>query len=648
MNPSERVKELVRLIEYHNRRYWEQASPEISDVEYDDLLRELARLDPGHPLITRINAPAAAGSGKITYRVPMLSLDKAYSLEEVLDWAEKYARTPDEPLLVQPKYDGISASFAAGVLSTRGDGYTGEIITDKLPLIELEAPGYRGRPDRDSRGEIVIRNDDFADLYSRIVKADGSRYKNSRNAVAGIIGLKDIGDMLRQGARLTLVDYELISEKIPLSRLSARWETLVEHISGLPYPTDGVVVKFADRSFSDSLGATSHHPRGAIAYKFTNQRARSVLRDVEWSFGKNCLTPVALIDPVELGGVTIRRATLHNVQNILDRDLEIGDGVIVERAGDVIPYIAASTPGSERRPAIISACPCCGAALVRRGPELACPNGECPETRVQRLTAAVRAIGIQNLGEPTVRRMTETLGVRRLRDIFSLTASDLLRLEGFAEKSAANLLEELARARNADAPSLIAALNIPGVGVNIAKMLLEGRTLRELRSLSEEELATISGIGPERAGALKNCFETDASEIDELIDALNLDPDAGGAASGRPTVCFTGKMPEKRSYYEALAREKGFDPADAVTASLSLLVTAEADSSSSKAVKARKAGVRIVTLDEFLRMEGPAGKGESGTIAASPDAAGSAATGAPPPEAAEPSAPPVKIQGTLF
>ena len=216
--------QLAELIAYHDKLYWETNTPQISDQEYDRLVEALRKLVPDHPLVTRINAVAVESSGKVRHKVPMLSLDKAYSLEELLEWAQKYARTQDELLLIEPKYDGISASFDGNILSTRGDGETGENISDKLPLIELEAPGYTGKADRPARGEIIIRNDDFINIYSHIQKKGGGTYKNSRNAVAGIMGLKDIFEMQTQGAKLTLVDYNLISESVKLCDLKEKWE----------------------------------------------------------------------------------------------------------------------------------------------------------------------------------------------------------------------------------------------------------------------------------------------------------------------------------------------------------------------------------------------------------------------------------------
>ena len=437
------AEELAELIRYHNRRYWEQGEPEISDARYDELVRALAAVAPEHELLTEISSPAVESSGKVRHREPMLSLDKAYSLEELLAWLDKFRRSPGEELLVEPKYDGISVNYDGKVLSTRGDGEVGENVSDKIPLIELEAPGYRGPLDRPARGELVIRADDFKTLYSNIRKKDGGVYKNSRNAVAGIMTLKDIAPMLVQHAKLTLADYNLVSYRVRADELAEKWEDLKRKLVELPYPQDGIVVKLADASYRASLGSTAHHPRGEIAYKFTNRSCETALLDVEWSFGKNTLTPVARLAPVELSGITIRRASLHNAQNLIDMDIRIGDTVTVERAGDVIPYITARKPGAQRRSALIDFCPSCGAQLVRRGPELVCPNANCPETELQRLLAALRSFGVERLGEPTLRKLVKSCGIRRVADLFRITAEDLLKIEGFQRKSAENLVNEI-------------------------------------------------------------------------------------------------------------------------------------------------------------------------------------------------------------
>lgn len=593
------VDELAQLLAHHNRLYWEENAPEISDAEFDRIYEKLRELAPDHPGLSRIYTPAVGERGKVKHSVPMLSLDKAYSLEALIEWANKYARTPDEPILVEPKYDGISARFDGKFLVTRGDGEFGEDITDKVPLVELEAPGYVGALDRPARGELVIRDDDFSTLYRNIRKKDGSFYKNSRNAVAGIVGLKDISSMLFQGAKITLADYRLYSFELKLSELAEKWESLKEKLAELPYPQDGIVLKFADEEFRSSLGNTAHHPRGEIAYKFTNIRKTTKLIGVEWSFGKNCLTPVAQLEPVEISGTTIRRATLHNVQNILELGVMIGDTVTVERAGDVIPYISEVFPGEERKSPLIDKCPSCGSELVQVGPELVCTGKECPETGLQRLCAAVRNLGIERLGEPTLRQIMEKFGVKRLSQLFALTVHDIIQLDGFAGKSAANLVGEIQKARVVNDYQLLASLNIPHIGLNMARQLLQEHTLDELRSMDAEALSNLSGVGPERAKALVEQFSVQRDYLDELLSAVTLRRERSSNAETL-TVCFTGKMPEKRSFYEKLAEDNGYTAVDSVTKELSLLVAADPDASGGKLDKARKFNVRIVSLDDFI------------------------------------------------
>ena len=599
------IDELASAIRQAFESYW-AGHPEISDTEYDALVRQLREAAPDHPLLEEVGAPQVAALGEIRLAAPMISLDKVYSLAELLKWAAGFARQDrDELLLVQPKYDGISCRYDGSVLVTRGKGETGQDITDKLPLIELETADYTGPVDRPARGELLIRPDRFEKLRNVIRSRGNTVYRNTRNVLTGFMMLKNSREieqvllgMKMSGGFLSLVDYSRYSFEVPLSKLEMEWEDLVERIGALPYPMDGIVVKFADAEFRESLGSTAHHPRGEMAYKFVNARSSSVLEHVEWSFGKNCLTPVAEIRPVELGGTTIRRATLHNARHIQELDLQIGDAVVVERAGDVIPHIVSCTPGEERRSAMITHCPGCGAELAWKGPELACVNPECFETLLCRLSAAVLALDVEKLGDATLRQIMKQYQVRSVHGLFDLSRSDLARLERFAEKSAANLYDALQQARKCDDFRLLAALNIPNVGVNVAKMLLKEHTFAQLRELPEEALSAIRGIGPERAAALRRTFTEEKDFIDDLLDAVELRSTTGGAAA--PTVCFTGKMPEKRSFYESLAREYGMEVASQVTESLTLLVAADPAEQSTKLDRARKWGTQIISPEEFL------------------------------------------------
>jgi DNA ligase (NAD+) len=592
---------LVKLIMHHNEAYWEKGMLEISDERYDELIRALEKINPDHSLVIAINAPKVASEGKVTHAKAMLSLDKAYSFEDIDSWARKNKRSENELYLVEPKYDGISANYADNILATRGNGEVGENISAKLPLIELETTAYTGPVDRPVRGEILIRNDDFKNIYSHITKKNGGTYKNSRNAVGGIMGLLDISDMRRQNAKLTLVDYEMISYPVKYSELGKLWPELVEKIENLPYPMDGIVIKLADEAYSEELGNTAHHPRGQIAFKFSGIRKESLLKEVQWSFGKNCLTPVAEIEPVEIGGVTIRHASLHNAQNIIDKDIQIGDRVIIERAGDVIPYIISALPGENRKNALIDTCPNCGKSLVRKGPELCCPNSDCSATRLKLLTAAVKNIGIDRLGEPNIQKMMICLGVMTLKDIFDLKLSDILQLEGFKAKSATNLFKEIANARNVTDSQVLAALNIPNVGANIAKKIMNEYTLDELRKMTDEEMENINTIGPERARALHDQLAEQSDFINELISALNMKQSKGQGNETLPTICFTGKMPEKRSFYETLAEQNGYEATSTVSKELSVLVALDPEAGGGKLSKAGKLGVEIIALGDWLQ-----------------------------------------------
>ncbi len=595
--------ELEDKIRYFNARYWDESDPAISDDDFDFITRLLAEKDPGNRLLDQVNAPAVASTENIRHERPMLSLDKVYSLPELVTWIEKTVRTADEKLLIQPKYDGISVLWEDGVLSTRGDGFTGKVITDKVPLIDLETLSgvlplaeYPGRV----LGELLIRTDDFRRRYATILNANGKPFKNSRNAIGGIMSLKDISGMTAQHAHLTLVDYATVSRPATAAEISRIWPDVLEEMERLPYPMDGLVIKLADTEYAESLGNTAHHPRGQIAFKFSGIRRTTRLLGVNWSFGKNCLTPVAELDPVEINGTTIRHATLHNLQNILDRDLQIGDEVTVERAGDVIPYIVSSEPGPVRRSALITHCPCCGHELVRDLPELRCVNPECFETRLQLLLASIRSIGIEHLGEPSLRKIMTKLNVRTLSDLFNLselTIYSQLRDDGFQGTSSQNLYREIQSARTVPAYKVLAALNIKGIGANIAKTILKKHTFAELRTLSTEQLAEINGIGPERARALHDELIRQSGGLDELLANVTL---VASKTEERPKICFTGKMPEKRAWYESIAKAAGYDPVDSVTDALALLVAADPNASSTKIADAKRLSVPIQSLDLWL------------------------------------------------
>ncbi len=327
----------------------------------------------------------------------------------------------------------------------------------------------------------------------------------------------------------------------------------------------------------------------------------SVIKEVEWSFGKNCITPIAIIEPIEISGTTIKKVTLHNFNFVKENDLHLGDNVLVERAGDVIPHIVSSEAGANRKSFLIEKCPSCGKSLVIDGPELRCVNNDCPERSLQRLLSAVKSIGIERLGEPTLRKMISLLDVKNLKDIFSLSKEQISRLDGFKSKSADNLFNEILSAKNTSDFALLASLNIQGIGKNIAKAILDKFSLEELRKMSTEELENIQNIGPERAKELHEKLSRESDTINELLSALNVSESKDGLEKTLPLICFTGKMPLARSHYEKLARENGYEPSEMVTEKLNLLVLADLAEKSSKLLKAEKYGVKIILLNDWLK-----------------------------------------------
>lgn len=594
------IERLVAEIKSHDKLY-NEGNPQISDAEYDTLIIQLRELDPEHPLINKVNAPKVASEGKVKHSNPMLSLAKAYSLDEIIAWAQKVSRSEKEMFLIQPKYDGISANYDGIVLSTRGDGAEGENISSKIPLIVF-------RCDFDHlpvRGEIVISKEIFAGRFCNVKRAGGEPYKNSRNAVAGIMGLNDIreiqGSMKSAGAYLEFIEYGIWTEQCSMATLESAFNAVAEDMGeNSEYPLDGIVIKLKDEKYSKSLGNTSHHPRGQIAFKFSNIRKESTIKAVEWSFGKNCFTPVAEIEPVEIGGITITHASLHNYQNVIKRDIFIGDIAVVERAGDVIPYIAETRPGKVRTDFIIDTCPSCEGQLKIRGVELYCPNKSCFEVVLRRLSASVRSIGIEYLGEPTIRKLMTNLNVMSLKALFNLTLKDILTVPGFQPKSAQNLIEQINKARKISDCQLIASLNIEGIGVTMSKKLLSHHTSKELRECDVFTLLRIDGIGEERAKILIAGLKENSEVIDDIEEAIEVTQTKGQTAFGLPTICFTGKMPEKRSYYEELAKSKGFQPVDSVTKDLTLLVANDASETGGKLDKARKLNIKIEELSEWM------------------------------------------------
>lgn len=572
-SPADRAEELRALLHHHNYCYYILNRPEISDAEYDRLFNELKELEAAHPeLLTpdsptqRVGGAVAEGFASVEHRVPMLSLDNAYTAEEIREFEARLRRAlPGESFtyVCEPKVDGLGVAllYEKGRLlrgATRGDGRLGEDITQNLktvrtiplrlrgPLAELET--------LEVRGEVYMTHEAFARL-NRTLEAEGEEpFANPRNAAAGSVRQKDSSITARRPLDFSVY---AVSHAVP-DPFTSHWDAMqalngagfrvnprarrcpdIEAVIAvcaelerdrmrLGYDADGVVVKVDSLDQQRRLGATTHHPRWAVAYKFPAQQATTVVRKILVNVGRTgALTPSALLDPVEIAGATISRATLHNADEIERLDVREGDTVVVERAGDVIPHILRVL--QEKRPAgavpflFPTTCPVCGSAAFRPEGEVVsrCTNSACPARLKEGLLhyGSRRAMDIEHLGEAVVEQLVDRGLVRTFADLYGLGVDHLAALERLAEKSASNLHAAIQGSKGRGLGRLLFALGIRYVGESVARILaMEFGSMDRLARATEEQLGAVHGIGPRIAQSVALFFQQ--PENRRLIAAL--------------------------------------------------------------------------------------------------------------------------------
>ena len=623
---KERLAALRDIVSQHQRRYYVEDRPAVSDAEYDALYRELQDLEAAHQeLVTpdsptqRVGAEPADGFESVAHQVPMLSLDNARDTDELREFEARLIRLQDEspqPLsyVVEPKIDGLGVAllyengdFVRG--ATRGDGRVGENITQNLRTIRsipLRLAGELAHLSRlEIRGEVYMPRRAFARL-NRQLETDGlAPFANPRNAAAGSLRLLDS----RITARRPLdVFFYTLGYAEPAHAVTSHWdalrtlsqagcrintqaarcETIDEVVAycqeleaernELDYEADGVVVKVDDLTLQEAFGATAHHPRWAVAFKFAAQQAVSVVRDITLNVGRTgALTPTAVLDPVHIAGVTVRRASLHNEDEIRRKDVRVGDTVWVERAGDVIPQVVSVIP--DKRPAGSEAfvmpewCPVCETAVYRPEGEVVarCPNAACPAQLRERLLhfAGRRAMDIDGLGAAVVDQLVDRGWVHDFADLYTLDQSTLEDLDRLAEKSAGNLVDAIARSRERGLARLLFGLGIRHVGERAAALLAAHYgSFDALAKASSEELAGIHDIGPVIAESVGQfcAHEENRRTLERLAEAgvrLDQDPvvatpsDAAQTLAGKVFV-LTGTLPNlKRSDAQALIEGAG-------------------------------------------------------------------------------------------
>jgi len=672
--PLEKIDELRELLRFHEHRYYVLNDPLIADFEYDQLYKALEKLELAHPDRISADSPTqrvARGLTKdfptVQHLVPMLSLDNSYDAEDLQDFdrkARELTGLDQIEYCVEPKFDGASISliFENDLLvrgATRGDGVEGDEITANIRQIRsipLSAAFSRyGLQQVEIRGEVLINKTNFKKYNDQLLELGEDPKANPRNMASGTLRLKDSAEVGRRNLEAFVyhVSYFSLQEgaHVPTAltthagSLKLLWELgfrspeqekkVFSDITGvinyvaefeagrdnLPYEIDGMVIKVNNFALQDKMGMTSHHPRWAIAFKFKARQATSMLLNVEFQVGRTgAVTPVAKLEPVAVGGVTVSSISVHNEEYIQEKDLRIGDQVLIERAGDVIPQIVKSMPelrtGEEQPIQFPKNCPVCSGPLFKEEEEAVwrCTNIDCPAQVVERIIHFVSkdAMDIRGFGEANVRKFYEIGLLKDIPSIYILDFNKLKGTEGFGQKSIDNLQAAIENSKKQPLHRLIYALGIRFVGETTAKTLAQAvNHLLDFKDFSLEQLQHLEDVGPKVGGSIFQFFSnpdnmallTELEKLGLTLKNEKKEMSSGGSLTGQ-TFLFTGTLPTlKRSQAEAMAEEQGGQILSGVSAKLNYLVVGE--DAGSKLEKAKKINsVKILSEDEFLQLIG--------------------------------------------
>ena len=661
---KERVSWLRREIARHDHLYYVLATPQISDQEYDRLFRELRELEAAHPELDDPTSPTHRVGGApldaftaVTHRVPMLSLDNTYGADDVREFHQRIQKALGPgakwSYWVDPKVDGVSCNvrYEGGRLvqaATRGDGVTGDDITRNartLRDLPLRLQGSDVPEVLELRGEVYMPVATFQALNEERRKAGEQEYQNPRNTAAGTLKLLDSKQVAKRGLRFLphgqgeIVGWTPSTHEELLARCKAwgfrvtdqgrRCESIDEVLEliaafeatrhDLPYEVDGMVLRVNERALFERLGTTSHHPRGAIAYKYQAEQGLTRVVAVEVRPGKTGqLTPTAILEPVRLAGTTVSRASLHNFEDVARKDIRIGDHVVVEKAGEIIPYVvkalAERRTGEETPIALPTRCPVCEAEVERVAGEVAvyCPNRACPEVLRGQLRhfASRRAMDIEGLGEKLVDQLVEKRLVGSVADLYRLSAERLLGLERMGKKSAQNLLEGIAASKERGLARLLHALTIPHVGETVGKEIAaRAKSMETLLGLPdaaafEKELK----LGPVVGREVFQWFQDPGNRrLVEELAGLGLktteDERQGTTSSALAGKVFviTGTLPRRsREACTAAIEAAGGKVTGSVSKKTDYLVAGE--KAGSKLDKAKELGIKVLSEDELDAM----------------------------------------------
>jgi DNA ligase (NAD+) len=661
----ERIEQLRKTIDHHNYLYYVEARPEISDREFDKLLDELKKLEQDHPeFITpdsptqRVGEQPIEGFRQVKHREPMLSIDNTYNADELREFdrrVRKLLGDEDVTYVVELKIDGVAISlvYEDGLFTigaTRGDGQQGDDVTHNLKTIR-EIPmrlKTTSPPTRlEARGEVYMNRADLAKLNRERAEQNLEPFANPRNSTAGSLKLLDPRQCAQRHLRLFTyalgvcegVEVKTHLEALDLLRKMGfpvnpnikSFDTIdkvidychswAEKRHDLPYDTDGMVVKVSDFRQQRRLGATSKSPRWVVAFKFAAEQGLSKVLSIDLQVGKlGTLTPVAHLEPVKLAGTVVKRASLHNADYIKSKDIRVGDTVVVEKAGEIIPYVVRAEPGArtghEKEFHWPKTCPNCGAPVERDGAFYRCTAGKNCLGQVKKILRAFAqrsAMDIEGLGVEIINQLVDTGLVRSLPDLYRLQKDQLIDLERMGEKSAQRLLDGIEESKNRGLARLLGSLAIPHVGVGVAELLAqEFNTMDDLISASLERLSQVEGIGPILAKSVYEYFQSPAGKktVEELRELgvkmtapARPKPKPGGADLSGKTFVVTGTLQSySREDIESLIKELGGKATGSVSKNTDYVVAGE--KAGSKLDKARALGVKILSEEEFNKLIG--------------------------------------------
>ncbi len=656
-----RMAELRQKLEYHNYLYYVQDAPEISDAEYDRMFRELLELERAHPELASPDSPTQRIGGdplerfnKVPHHAPMLSLANAFSEAELLAFDKRISKPlnrSDIAYVTEMKIDGVAIAltyqngrFVRG--ATRGNGVIGEDVTANLKTVKqipLKLKGADDIPLMEVRGEVYLPVSAFEAMNEERADKGEAQFANPRNAAAGAIRQLDPQVTRRRplaffGYAIGRIDNKTVETQKEILEALAEWgfpvnsnyrwhdsiKSVIEFCNAwekkrdsLDYEIDGVVVKVDNLEYQRLLGAVSRDPRWAIAYKFPGQVATTRLKEIGINVGRTgSMNPYAVLDPVRLGGVTIKLATLHNQDDIRRKDIRVGDMVVVKRAGDVIPQVVGPVleqrTGKEKVFEYPTKCPSCGHPVVHEeGDAMAyCVNRDCPAQLLEGLAHFVSrgAMDIRGLGYSTLHKMVEMGLVKNGGDLYRFTEKEIGQLPGYKEKSVANLLAALEASKQRPFENVLLALGIRHVGEGVAALLVETfHDIDALMNATEEDISSISGIGPQIAHSVHEWFadERNRQLVEKLLEAgLRMAREKkevkAGPLTGK-TFIITGKLERMpRSAAEKWIEEQGGSVLASVSKKLDYLVVGE--DPGSKLAKARKLGVKEISEKKLFQM----------------------------------------------